>query len=211
VKHHLEAARLCEFLAPSEAPRAADALFVFAGRPERKRYGVALWRRGLAPTLILSVGRFEWRRFPELGLPDDGGLRALVEATYYKRRHFFVTVGPEGARASFVEPARLGTWREAIALAREARTRGFRSLLVVSTSIHLRRARLALSRALGGLPVEVTYTAVPEDESSFRCAGWWRSGAGRLEVAAELFKLAAYRLLLPWFPPRRERRGSPGG
>src|SRR5262245_11773192 len=46
-----------------------DAIFVFAGRESRKRFGVRLYREGRAPRLLLSVGRFEWRRFADLSLP----------------------------------------------------------------------------------------------------------------------------------------------
>jgi len=188
-------ARLFDFLSPASPPVPSDAIFVLAGRPERKRYGLDLWRRGLAPVLILSVGRFEWRRFPELGLPDDGGLLRLVGETYYRRRHFFVTVGSERARARFVPTRFLGTRREALGLAEEVRVRGYRSLLVVSTSVHLRRTRFALERALGSLPVRVAYTAVPEAESAIRRDGWSRSAAGWSYVTGELLKLALYRLL----------------
>src|SRR6267142_306862 len=107
-------ARLFDFLSAADPPVPSDAIFVLAGRPERKRYGLDLFKRGLAPVLILSVGRFEWRRFPELGLPDDGGLTRLVEETYYRRRHFFVTVRAEGACARFVPTQFLGTRREAL-------------------------------------------------------------------------------------------------
>ncbi len=64
-----------------ESPQKSDCIFVLAGMHERKTYGIDLWRQGYAPQLILSVGRFEWRRFYTLGLPGDGGLRELVHAT----------------------------------------------------------------------------------------------------------------------------------
>ena len=202
-------ARPFNFLSIAEPPVPSDAIFVFAGRPERKRYGLELFKRGLAPALILSVGRFEWRRLPELGLPDDGGLTRLVQETYYKRRHFFVTVGPGGASARFVPTHPLGTLREALGLAEEVRAKGYRSILVVSTSIHLRRIRLALRHALGEFPVRVAYTAVPESDSKIRRDDWWRTVTGWTSVTGELLKLAIYRLLLSqgWRP----FRGAPAG
>lgn len=63
-----------------EPPRPADCIFVLAGRHERKVYGIDLLRRDLAPELILSAGRFEWRGFYALDLPGDSGLLKLVEA-----------------------------------------------------------------------------------------------------------------------------------
>ena len=55
------------FLDIAQAPEKADAIFVFAGREERKRLGVELFRSGYTPRLILSVARFEWRHFETLG------------------------------------------------------------------------------------------------------------------------------------------------
>lgn len=187
--------RLFDFLSIGGPPVPSDAIFVIAGRPERKRYGLEIFKRGLAPVLILSVARFEWRRFPELGLSDDGGLTRLVGETYYRRRHFFVTVGSEGAHARFVPTRFLGTRREAQGLAEEVRARGYGSILVVSTSIHLRRVRLALRRALRELPVRVAYTAVSESDSGIRRDRWSRSAAGWSYVTSELLKLALYRVL----------------
>jgi hypothetical protein len=179
--------------APSD-PEPADAIFVFAGMAERKSWALDLWRRGLAPVLILSVGRFEWRRTLALGLPSDGGLRALVEATPPPRRHFFVTLSREGAGAARVERGRLGTWSEARALGGVAAERGYRSILVVSTGFHLRRAALALRRALDPA-VRLSFAPVPEERSSIRRDDWWRRPAGCALVLGECVKLPVYALL----------------
>lgn len=95
--------RVYDFLSYGEPPRKADCIFVLAGREERKRYGIDLWKTHWAPELILSVGRFEWRRFYALGLPGDGGLRGLVDNTPPVARHFFVCFGADGARAVLIE------------------------------------------------------------------------------------------------------------
>jgi hypothetical protein len=59
---------LYDFLDVGKSPRPADCIFVLAGKEERKAYGIKMWRFGYASQLILSVGRFEWRKFGELGL-----------------------------------------------------------------------------------------------------------------------------------------------
>ena len=189
-------------------PRSSDCIFVFAGRPERKRYGIDLWREGLSPTLVLSVGRFEWRRFPELGLPDDGGLLDLVQKTPPPMRHFFVVLDHAGARAWRIDTGGLGTWSEALALAAFLDREPFRSVLVVSTSIHLRRAVLTLRRLAGrrGGGMRIEATPVPEQDSSIRREGWWRERRARRAVLLESVKLALYRLRLG-LPPGRRRDG----
>lgn len=191
-------------------PRPADAIFVLAGQDDRKDYGLKLWHRGLAPVLILSVGRFEWRRFLARGLPKDGGLRALAGATPPARRHFFVTLDGAGARAERIERGRFGTQSEAAALARVVEERGYRSVLVVSTAGHLRRVALAVRRAIGDR-AETSFTAVPEATSSIRRDTWWRSRAACAIVLAECLKLPVYALLPHRAArPARSRRSPPG-
>lgn len=186
---------LYDFLSPSEPPAPADAIFVFAGQMERKEYGIELWRRGLAPVLVLSVGRFEWRRVPLLGLPPESGLVALVERTPPPERHFFLEVDRGGASASLRPVLRFGTAGEAASLVDEAAARGWRTVLVVSTPFHLRRARLALGRLGHRAGCAFRFTAVPQDRTVHPRDGWWRRPATRRLVLAEAVKWLAYRLV----------------
>ena len=52
-------ARLYESVICNDAPMPADLIFVMAGRMERKIYGLELYRAGIAPKLVLSIGRYE--------------------------------------------------------------------------------------------------------------------------------------------------------
>ncbi len=175
--------------------RSADAIVVLAGRPERKVYGVELWSAGVAPTLVLSIARFEWRTLPSLGLPDDGGLAGLVAQTPPRLRHFLLVLDASGARAEWMPRGRLGTWSEALGAARLARARGWRSLVVVTSAMHAPRARLAFRRALAGTGASVRVVAVPDERSSIRRSGWWRDPWSRKVVLGEWLKLPAYWLL----------------
>lgn len=173
----------------------ADAIFVLAGRPERKTFGIELWRAGRAAALVLSVGRFEWRAFPGFGLPEDGNLAALVAQTPPRLRHFLVTCEGNGAHAEWMPRKRLGTWSEALGLARIVRSRGWKSLVVVTTGAHAARARLAFGRALEGTGATFNVVAVPDERSSVRRADWWRDPWSRRVVLGEWIKLPAYWLL----------------
>jgi len=173
----------------------ADAIFVLAGRPERKVHGLALWRSGLAPVLVLSVGRFEWRAISELALPDgDGGLRALVDQTPPARRHFFLVLDSGGCRAEWVRPGRFGTRIEARAFAALAVRRGWRSVVAVTTAAHTRRTLRCLRRASRG-SLSVAMEPVPESLSRHARDGWWRDPGTRSFVLREWIKLAVYSLL----------------
>lgn len=199
---------LFRFFAPAEAPCPADAIFVYAGQQERKEYGVVLWHQGLAPTLFLSVGRFEWRRVAALGLPGDGGLIPLVETTPAPQRHFLLRLGPEGAHARHVPPGRYGTATETQALLDAVAAGGLRSVLVVSTGPHLRRIRILLRRLAPRDGPRFHLVAVPEDRTLLARNRWWARPETRRVLAAEAAKCLGYALL-----PRRllVSRRSPSG
>ena len=172
----------------------ADAIFVFAGRPERKRFGVELWHHGVAETLVISVARFEWRGVAELRLSSDGGLRALVDQTPPARRHFLITLERKDARAEWIPRGRLGTWSEALAVARLARERGWRSLLLITTAAHSRRTMFSVKRALRSDDTRISMVSVPEMRSSVRRDSWWRDRSARRLVLREWIKLPVYAL-----------------
>jgi hypothetical protein len=184
--------------APPHPP--TDLLFVFAGAPWRKRAALDAWRRGEARALVLSVGRFEWRRLPALGLEDDGGLAALVDATPPPRRHFFIVYEEGRAEARLVPKGRLGTWSEALALAALARERGAATILVCTSGYHMPRALLAVRRAIrrtfrGATPPLLRPLPVPEPPATaFAAERTGRSPRAWLMLAAESLKRLGYRI-----------------
>jgi hypothetical protein len=178
------------------SPGKADAIFVFAGRESRKRFGVRLFREGLAPRLVLSVARFEWRGFPRLGLPSDGGLVDQVEATEPRLRHFFVDIRSDGAMCETISVGRFGTWSEVRALSALVRREGIRRLVIVSHKQHLRRCLLSLSVTLPE-HCERIPLAAPEDTAE-----------PAAEPTVEALKLLIYGAFLsPIWLSRRIRWG----
>lgn len=176
-------------LSVAEGPRTSDAVFVLAGGRQRKIYGLELYAAGLAPQILLSVGRFEIRRFSELALPYPADvapidLLAAAQALPPLKRHFFVAFDQAGVAFEQIAAARLGTLREIRALAKwcDERTE-ISSLTIVSSGYHLRRVRMCCS-ALLPARIRVTYAA-PPDES----APGWRN------LFLELIKLPAYAVL----------------
>jgi hypothetical protein len=176
---------LRDYLDIASKPAPCDAIFVLAGRQERKVHGVDLWRVGYAPELILSVGRFEWRRFYDLGLPHDGGLQKLVDAVPPVERHFFVREWKDRAESLAVPKGKYGTLTEALAAASLLREGEYRSLMVVSSAFHLRRVALAFRRSFRGSGTRLVFVAVPNDPPE-----------SRSELLTELQKYFLYRLLL---------------
>ena len=183
-----------DFLDVGKPPQKVDVIFVFAGKPERKAYGIELWRRGYAKELILSVGRFEWRGYYKLDLPTDGGLKQSVEKTPPEQRHFFVTLSVPEATCSLVKIGNFGTMSEALALGKIVQDKGYQSLMVVSTPVHLRRIALALRRTFRRRAISVSCVAVPEQVSSIKRQDWWATPESRYFVLNELFKYLVYWL-----------------
>lgn len=182
-----------DFLATEQPLGPCDLIFVFAGVMDRKPYGLELLRRGLAPRLVLSVGRSEVRQTAQLtGTPE---LLALRDQTPPNRRHFWVEVENERARIARAELERLGTFTELKALAGYLAPRPPAKIALVSTSIHLRRVGFCCSRIPFFAERDVMLWAVPEDASSFRREHWWKRGTHWRYVAMEYAKLGAYSLL----------------
>ena len=114
---------------PREQAAPADAVVVLAGgRGPRLARGLELVRRGLAPTLVISDG---WSpTWPEANRLCAGR--------------------PIAARVVCPHPQPYSTRGEAEAFARLARSRGWGSVLVVSSRYHLPRARMLFARCFGG-------------------------------------------------------------
>ena len=183
---------LQRFLDIGRPPAKADCIFVFAGRPDRKEFGLWLYRNGYADQIVLSVGRFEWRRFSQLGLPEDGGLVELVNQTPPVRRHFFVHLGPQGATCLLVPKRRFGTWTEASAITSWAREKQIRTLLVVSSGHHLRRVIASLRAQHGSDALSFHPVAVPSGSAA---AGQARNPDDRIgSLVWEMGKYILYRM-----------------
>jgi uncharacterized SAM-binding protein YcdF (DUF218 family) len=120
-------------------PRRADAIVVLAGSRTRLAVALRLFRRGVAPTLVVSR--------------DPGE----------KRRRRLCRRPPHGVVCFLAVP--YSTRGEARAIARLARTRGWHTVVVVSSRFHLFRVRLLVRRCtsvrLQLVPAPVTWWTWP--------------------------------------------------
>lgn len=196
------------WLSPADPPRSADLIFVLAGEMHRKEYALTLFRQGFSLRILISVGRFEIRRFSRMALPVPIDLLGLAQEVSPPDRHYFVFFHGEEVHADRVRPRRFGTLTEIDALARwlDAHPE-IRSLLVVSSATHLRRIRLCC-RSLLRPGIELAFIAaplsVPAPAESVSSKG--KPGVGQAEdkyalastVAdlLELLKLSIYWFLL---------------
>jgi hypothetical protein len=135
---------------PTSLPDRPDLIFVLAGRQTRKLYGLSLWRQGVAKHLLLSVDRFEIRRFAELALPVWQELWDARLRTLPAMRHFFVSFDGSDWGVERVPLGHFGTLSEIRALKnwlyRQAQDS---SLLIVTDSMHVFRVNMCCRRVLG--------------------------------------------------------------
>jgi hypothetical protein len=187
---------LRNFLFQADAAQQSDVIFVRAGRPERKVYGMQLFHQGIAPRLILSVGRFEVRKMDRLGF-QRFNLRDLTSRLPPDERHFFIDIVGDSPRVTVRGDAGKGTYAELLSLSRYLESDPVNSLLLVSTSVHLGRVRHYCQRITYLSDKEIRYVPVPEDLSSFRKAGWWKHHDHWSYVLSECAKLGISVLRRP--------------
>ena len=166
----------------------ADALVVLAGSStyvERARRAAALYAEGRAPLVLLT---------------NDDLKGGWSEAE--QRNPLFVERAAGELRRAGVPAARIeivwrpvgSTYEEAVTLREHASARGLRSLVVVTSAYHSRRALWTFARVFRDTGVRVELEAVAPGEQSPSPAAWWLSGLGWRMVAGEYLKLIYYRL-----------------
>ena len=139
-----------------------DLIFVMAGRMNRKRYGFELYRQGVAPKLVLSVGRFEVSKMLQTEFAFADELAALRSATPPNQRHFFVSLDQFGTRMELASVPHWNTYGEVVGLMRHVEREHVAKVMVVSTDIHLRRVAYTIHKVLRDKPLEFLYCPVPE-------------------------------------------------
>lgn len=177
-----------EALVVSAELERADALVVLAGSSayvERTARAAELYKEGRAPVVVLT---------------NDGQLsgwsnESQTNPTFAERaRAELIKAGVPPERIESL-PRRVGsTHDEAVLLSEYARERSLRSLLVVTSGYHSRRALWTFRRAFEGSGVEVGVSEVEPGLQTPSPGTWWFSPRGWRTVAGEYVKMGYYRL-----------------
>jgi uncharacterized SAM-binding protein YcdF (DUF218 family) len=164
----------------------ADALVVLGGSAaytERARHGAELYRAGLAPRVVLTNDglRGGW---------SQGEQRnpLFVEHAAAELRRNGVTSQNIEVLPGYVT----NTYTEAVALRDYATMRGWRSLLIVTSGYHARRALWTYRRIFRGSGIEIGLDPVMPGEQTPLPAVWWLQPSGWRAVAGEYGKLIYY-------------------
>jgi hypothetical protein len=182
-------------LTRADSVQPVDLIFVMAGRMNRKQYGFELYRKGVAPKLVLSVGRFEVSKMLQTAFAFVDELVALRSVTPSNQRHFFVSLDRFGTRVELASVPQWNTYGEVVGLMGHLEREHPAKVMVVSTDIHLRRVAYTIRKMLRDRPVEFFYCPVLERDNLGK-QSWWTRPDSRSYVFSELMKLAGYGLIL---------------
>lgn len=174
-------------------PAHADAIVLMAGSTaDRVLEVAALYRRGIAPIVLLTH-----ERLPR-GMPALRAQGVRLPESHELARHALRGLGvPDDAIRDSRRRAR-STRSEARAIARWACVHRVRSVIVVTSPSHTRRARLLLRQAL---EPRTTVVVRPAPAAFFRASRWWTDRRSAKDVLVEYEKLANFWLSERWHPP----------
>ena len=162
-----------DYLVEEQSPVKSDVAIVLAGdaRGRRIRRAGELIRQGFAPVALVS------------GPMEVYGVNEAVLAIQFAQNRGFP---PEYFQAVRIRAH--STLEEARAFAPELRSRNVRSVLLVTSNFHTRRAAQIFRRVVGG---DIRFTAVAATDEYFGADTWWHNREGQKTVFYELSKTLA--------------------
>ncbi|HEY0462290.1 MAG TPA: YdcF family protein [Pyrinomonadaceae bacterium] len=166
----------------------ADAIVVLAGAHtyvERTQKAAELFRTGAAPKIYLT---------------DDGEQAGWSSAEQRNplfvelARNSLIANGVAAENIEILEPQVSGTIYEARRLSEKVKSADLKSILIVTSAYHTRRALSTFERvfAENNQPVELGIAAPPVGIQTPRLAVWWLSRFGWQIVAGEYVKSIGY-------------------
>lgn len=174
----------------------ADAIVVLSGSiPDRILHAVDLYKAGLAPTVVLTR---------EVEMP---GLAALHERgvsipeRHELNRSIAVQLGVPPEALVTVEQRAGSTIAEVAALLPELRRRNFRTIILVTSKTHTRRAA-TIFRTLSGGDIELRVSPTPYDP--FSPDDWWTRREITRRVLTEYGKWFSFFVADRWRAPKVE-------
>lgn len=153
-----------------DQPSAADAIVVLAGDPARAKHAADLYR--LRYARLVYVVRPTERASP----PEEDVNRGILSANGVPENH--VRVFSAGATNTLAEAT----------VASAELPSGINNVLVVTSPVHARRARIIFTDILGGRGKKVLVVSSREE------APWWAHRATAIQNATEVLKAFLYVL-----------------
>jgi uncharacterized SAM-binding protein YcdF (DUF218 family) len=167
----------------------AEAIVVLSGSStyvERTHKAAQMFRQGRAPLVLLT--------------DDDtrGGWSSALQTNPYfvdRARDELIAQGVPAEKIKVIPGTVSGTHSEAATIKEYAVAQGIRSLLVVTSAYHSRRALRSLRLSFDGTGTVVGLEPVPVGAETPSPAFWWLRVEGWRSVAGEYVKLIYYRFV----------------
>ncbi len=179
------------FLAVADPiPARADAIVVMAGSiGDRTLEAARLYEDGVAPRVLVT------RERPSRATTTLAARGVRLPEGAAITRDALTGLGVPAAAITVIRRRATSTRTEARAIARYACSHGLRSLVVVTSPSHTRRARLILRQTLGP---SVALSVRPTRAVPYPAHRWWRVHELAKQVLREYEKLAHYWLRERW-------------
>jgi uncharacterized SAM-binding protein YcdF (DUF218 family) len=177
------------WLSPQTPLEKADAIFILAGTvAERPLEAADLYKDGYAPHILVT------RDLPEPAVIIAGTRGAALPQRFELNLEMLKKLGvPESA---LVVPERVhdNTASEAETLREVAAQMGWKRVIVVTSTYHLRRVAIACRRQLRGTGIQIVLRATRYDPAV--PDRWWTRRSDIRWVVSEVPKVVAYSLRL---------------
>lgn len=182
--------RAGRFLVEADAPHKADAIVVLAGSyPDRILEAVSLYKEGWAPRILIcrEPDTAGFRRVAELGVD--------IPRPYDINRMVAERLGVPPDAIEVLDRAGDSTYGEAEVVLAIAVQRHYRSILLVTSKYHTRRAA-QIYRHLAGGQVEVFVRPARDDD--FHEDRWWRDRISTRRLIIEYQKFLNFVVIDRW-------------
>lgn len=165
---------LADHLIVNDTIKPADVIIVLSGddNGERVAEAVKLYREGRAPKIIMSGGPLAWR---------------LTAAEWMKKQAVYEGVP---ASAILLQDRSRSTIDDAQFTKGLLKGLGAKSVILVTSPTHTRRAKMVFQKNLAGSGIKVAVR--PVRQSEFDRQGWWRRHQDTQWVIWEYVSLAYY-------------------
>ncbi len=171
---------LGRFLIVSDSLAKADAIIVLAGgapRDERLLHAMSLWQRGYAPRIVLSAKLADWQSHEDF--PSWRHAKKL-------------NILPAGSLLVAAHKAD-STKEEAQRLLPFMHENGYKSVIIVTSNYHTRRAKLTFAKQWAGEGIVLRISAAPS--SKFHPEDWWTHRTDSRTFYFEFSKTVWYALM----------------
>jgi uncharacterized SAM-binding protein YcdF (DUF218 family) len=170
------------FLVIQDRLEPSDIIFVLNGDVATRPFQAAkLWKEELAPKVVIVRAGNSLAVNMDIATNVTDTSIAMMKKAGIPAATIVQLPFPSGVTSTFDESRALRSY---------AQQNSLRRIIVVTSSIHTRRARWIIRRALAGLPLKIMMS--PSFDPRYTPRNWWRQEDGFIGYQNEYLKLVYY-------------------